>query len=993
MQWKLDIAQLKKGMQDARREISLANAEFKNATAGMGKWSDSADGVEAKTKQLTKVLDGQTTILEELKKQYAITAQEMGETSPEAQKLKIQIENQEAACKKTQSQLDQYNDRLAELQAEQQEAQSPISKLNSTIDEQEQAVADLKRQYANAIVGNNPAEAKRLATEIDSLSSELAENKQRMSDAERAADELDKSIDSAGDSARDASEGGFTVMKGALADLVSAGIQKAIDGVRQLGEMVIEAGKQAVSSYSDYEQLVGGVETLFGTGGVYSIEKYAESVGKSVDEAEGDFFKLIDAQNAVLKNSRNAFKTAGMSQNEYMETVTAFSASLINGLDGDTQAAAAAADKAIIAMADNANKMGSSIDEVSHAYKNFAKNDYSMLDSLKLGFGGSATEAARLVNETGVMGDTFVATAENMNKVPYDKFLEAIQQVQDEMGITGTTAKEAASTVAGSKDTMEAAWTNFLTALGDSEADMEPFWNDLVASVETYASNLWPVVQAVAEKAMELAIDKMREHFPGFMEFVDTVIPPIKDAFNWIKDNAPMIAAAIAGVATALGIMKLQSMGIQGLKAAFMGLEVVQKLVTAAQWLMNAAMSANPIGILIAVIGGLVAAFVVLLTTNEDFRAKVIEIWGNIKEFFGNAVAAIGKFFTETLPNAIAQLPGKIATFLGNAITTVQEWAVNLGQKALEAGKAFLDNVVQFFKDLPYNIGFLLGYALAAIVTWGINIATKAKEAATNFVQNVVTFFQQLPERTATFLSNVIAKVKTWASDMANRATSAGRNFIDNVVDFVKQLPGKVWGFLTDVVSKVGSWAGDLASKGASAAKQLFDSVVNGIKGLPDRMLSIGSDLVRGLWDGINNMTDWVIGKIQSFGDGVLGGIKSFFGIESPSKVMRDQVGKMLAAGIAEGFGAEMPDTLRTMQKSMGNTVDALKGSVSVAANGVAGGYAASVGGGAVAAAASGGQTVIFNQYNNSPKALDRLSIYRDTNSLLFSAKVGLKNV
>ena len=482
------------------------------------------------------------------------------------------------------------------------------------------------------------------------------------------------------------------------------------------------------------------------------------------------------------------------------------------------------------------------------------------------------------------------------------------------MGITGTTAKEAASTVTGSKDTMEAAWTNFLTALGNSKADMEPFWNDLVSSVETYAANLWPVVQSVAEKAIQLAIDKMREHFPGFMAVVDAVLPPIQTAFNWIKDNAPTIAAAIAGIATALGVLKLQSMGIQGLKAAFMNLSIVQKAVTAAQWLMNAAMNANPIGILIAVIAGLVAAFVVLLTTNEDFRAKVIEIWNNVKEFVGNAINAIGLFFTETLPAAIR-----------------------------------------------------------AMLEW----------------------FQQLPGKIGDFLSQAWAKVSTWAGNMWNKAKEVGSKFLGNVIEFFTQLPGKAWEWLKNVVSKVVEWGGNLASKGKEAAKKLFDAVVDKIKELPGKMLDIGSDLVKGLWNGINNMTDWVIGKIQGFGDSVLSGIKSFFGIKSPSRVMRDEVGKMLAEGIAVGFGNEMPDTLRSMQKSMDGTVGALKGSVSLAASGVAASNGGAFAGAGGTGAVSGekGQTVIFNQYNNSPKALDRLTIYRDTNSLLFSAKVGLKNV
>ena len=835
MQWKLDIAQLKKGMQDARREISLANAEFKNATAGMGKWSDSADGVEAKTKQLSKVLDGQTTILEELKKQYAITAQEMGETSPEAQKLKIQIENQEAACKKTQSQLDQYNDRLAELQAEQQQAQTPMARLNSTIDEQEQAVADLKRQYANSIVGNNPEEADRLAREIDELSSELADNKRKMNDAERAADELDKSIDEAGDSASEAANGGFTVLKGALANLISSGVQKAIDFVSGLTS-------EAISSADALQKFEG----TMGFAGFDSsnIDAAREAVKQYADDTVYD---LDTIANTTAQLAANGIKDyTGLTQ----------AAGNLNAVAGGN--------------ADTFNSVAMVMTQTAGAGKLTTENWNQLADAIP-GASGKLQEA--LKNAGAYTGDFREAMSEG--QITADEFNKAIMELGND-----PIAVEAATSV-----------STFEGAMGNLEA--------------TVVSGLMEIYNQIGS-----------ENITGFITTISNgiqaVIPYIQEAVQWVLDNKDPIIAALAGIAAGIAaVSAIQGiMTIVGAFQTFFGILKSGQGVVAA---FNAVMGLNPFVLIAGAVIGLVTALVVLFNTNEDFRNKVIEIWGNIKEFMANAIDAIGKFFTETLPAAIK---------------VMLEW------------------------------------------------------------------FMQLPGKIGGYLSQAWAKVSTWASNMWSKAKETGSKFLSNVIEFFSQLPGKAWEWLKNVVSKIVQWGSDLASKGKAAAKQLFDSVVNGIKSLPDRMLSIGSDLVRGLWNGISNMTDWVIGKIQGFGDSVLGGIKSFFGIESPSKVMRDQVGKMLAAGIAEGFGAEMPETLRSMQKSMGNTVDALRGSVSVAANGmVGGGYAASIGGGAVTANEKGGPTVIFNQYNNSPKALDRLSIYRDTNSLLFSAKVGLKNV
>lgn len=835
MQWKLDIAQLKKGMQDARREISLANAEFKNATAGMGKWSDSATGVEAKTKQLTKVLESQTTILEELKKQYELTAQEMGEASPEAQKLKIQIENQEAACKKTQSQLDQYNDRLAELQAEERQAQTPMAQLNATIDEQEQEVADLKRQYASAIVGNNPEEAKRLATEIDSLSTELADNKRRMNDAERAADDLDNSIDEAGDSASEAANGGFTVLKGALANLISSGIQKAIDFVSGLTS-------EAISS-ADALQKFEGTMGFAGFDGS-KIEEAREAVKKYADDT---VYELDTIANTTAQLAANGIKDyTGLTQ----------AAGNLNAVAGGN--------------ADTFNSVAMVLTQTAGAGKLTTENWNQLANAIP----GASSKIQDALKSAGAYTGDF-REAMSKGEITADEFNAAIMELGND-----PIAVEAATSV-----------STFEGAMGNLEA--------------TVVSGLMDIYDQIGS-----------ENITGFITSISNgaqaVIPYVKEAVQFVINNRGPIVAALAAITAGIAAVSAVQ-GIMQMIEAFKAWKTATEGMTIAQKLLNAAQMASPIPLVVGLIVGLVAALVTLWTTNEDFRNKVIEIWGNVKEFLGNAIDAIGKFFTVTLPNAIK-----------------------------------------------------------AMLTW----------------------FQQLPGKIGGYLTQAFAKVSAWAGSMASKAREAGSTFITSVVEFFSQLPGKVWTWLANVVSKVGEWGSSLASKGKAAAKQLFDAVVNGIMGLPDKMATVGADLVRGLWNGISDMTSWVIGKIQGFGDNVLSGIKSFFGIKSPSRVMRDEVGKMLAEGIAVGFGAEMPETLRSMQKSMGGTVDALRGSVSVAANGVAGGgYAAGVAGGVVANGARGGQTVIFNQYNSSPKALDRLTIYRDTNSLLFSAKVGLRNV
>lgn len=220
--------------------------------------------------------------------------------------------------------------------------------------------------------------------------------------------------------------------------------------------------RQGVDAYANYEQLVGGVETLFGTGG-QGLREYAASIGKSVADAAGEWKAYKAAQNTVLQNASNAYATAGLSANAYMETVTGFAASLKQSFDGTAagaQAAAIAADMAVTDIADNANKMGTPMERITDAYQGFAKQNYTMLDNLKLGYGGTKTEMERLL-----------ADAQKLTGVKYDinnlaDVYSAIHVIQGELGITGTTAKEAMSTIQGSLNMTKAAWENVLTALG-----------------------------------------------------------------------------------------------------------------------------------------------------------------------------------------------------------------------------------------------------------------------------------------------------------------------------------------------------------------------------------------------------------------------------------------------------------------------------------------------------------------------------------------------
>lgn len=266
---------------------------------------------------------------------------------------------------------------------------------------------------------------------------------------------------------------------------------------------VVAITKQAVDAYANYEQLVGGVETLFKSSGD-KVQKYASE----------------------------AYKTAGLSANEYMETVTSFSASLLQSLGGDTNKAAEAANKAVVDMADNANKMGTSMESIQNAYQGFAKQNYTMLDNLKLGYGGTKEEMQRLLK------DAEKLSGQKFDLSSYADIVDAIHIVQTEMGITGTTAKEAATTIQGSLASMKSSWQNLLTGLGDKDADLSPLINNLVESAKTFGSNVIPVV--------EQALD-------GIVSVVEELVPKIVDELPaLLEKTVPKIINGVVGLVNSL---------------------------------------------------------------------------------------------------------------------------------------------------------------------------------------------------------------------------------------------------------------------------------------------------------------------------------------------------------------------------------------------------------------------------------------------------------
>ena len=321
-----------------------------------------------------------------------------------------------------------------------------------------------------------------------------------------------------------------SVMKGIGSSAIKVGKGLAVAGAAAATAVTALVSK-SVGAFADYEQLTGGVETLFGAGG-RSVEEYAQSVGKSVSDIQGKYDSLMSAQNVVLENANKAYMTAGMSANEYMDTVTGFSASLISSLGGDTNKAADYANSALVDMSDNANKMGTDMESIKNAYQGFAKQNYTMLDNLKLGYGGTQEEMKRLLS------DAEKLTGQRYDISSFADITQAIHAIQTQMDITGTTAKEASTTISGSWGSLKAAFQNVLVGLTTGGDLFDQSLDALINTAVTFGQNIIPAIKG--------ALSGVGYLIEGLAPVIGETIPPL------INDLAPTLANSAVSLISSL---------------------------------------------------------------------------------------------------------------------------------------------------------------------------------------------------------------------------------------------------------------------------------------------------------------------------------------------------------------------------------------------------------------------------------------------------------
>ena len=531
--------------------------------------------------------------------------------------------------------------------------------------------------------------------------------------------DVNKGIDETGKKTSDLGE----KIKSGLATVGKA----AVVGVTAAATAIGTIGTKAIQAYADYEQLVGGVETLFGTS-AGSAEEYAAQTGEAVDDVRMKWASLSRAQNIIMYRAQNAFKTAGLSANEYMETVTSFAAALVSSMGGDTEAAAQRADLAITDMADNANKMGSSMESIQNAYQGFAKQNYSMLDNLKLGYGGTAKEMYRLLSDAKEIDETFDAVFSLDEKghleANYSDIVQAIHIVQTEMGITGTTAKEAASTIQGSFGMVKAAWQNLVTGLADPEQDLGALVGNFTDSVVIAGNNLIPRIQELLPRIVEAVtslVGTVSEQLPALLESVlPSLIEGATSLIAGLMAALPAVLAVLGDVApTVIGILvpalidllpQIVQTGIDVIVSLVQGIsEAMPELIPAAtEAIIKIAETLTDPGNL----GNLVdAALEIILALADGIIDAVPRLLEVAPKIITNLITAL----IENFPKIIESGVKLVASLSDGLIKSIPQLTAAVPKLIIGIVQGILDNLPQIILAGPQIILALIEGLISAI--------------------------------------------------------------------------------------------------------------------------------------------------------------------------------------------------------------------------------------------------------------------------------------
>lgn len=706
-----------------------------------------------------------------------------------------------------------------------------------------------------------------------------------------------------GDSMTVGIDGGAKKSSGILTGLgtvAKGAATAAVAGFTALTGAVTAIGGAALSAYADYEQLVGGVDTLFGSAS-QTLQGYAAE----------------------------AYKTCGMSANRYMTQATSFAASLVSSCSGDVAKAADYANMAMGDMSDNVNKMGSDMTDVQNAYQGFAKQNYTMLDNLKLGYGGTQAEMKRLIADANKLRQEQGKNAD-LTIDSYADVVEAIHTVQENMGITGTTAKEAATTISGSIGMAKAAWENFITGLGRDDVDFSQLTQQLLESIGAVATNVAPRVAQIGQGIITA--------FPVVLSGLGAVLAPIvSEALSTAWNIA---VNALAGIGIHLPSVDSSQM-LSGINAAMDAAKLL--LTDPAAFLEKGNQLVQSVG------SGIRAGVPKIVSEGLNVLTSLSQAFltgfPQIVSMGGQLVLSLVQGLMDSLPSLIEQGP-QIVSNIANGISAAAGVLLDTGLQIIVAIGTGLVNAVP---TLLANIPQILQAVWDAFVAY--QWVTLGGTLVTSIGEGISALGSQIPTKLKGFFDQAVNHAGEFVSNMAAKGLQAGSDFLLNIAATLSQMPGRVAGWFSEIIFNAASLVSSLGAK-ASAAGQGFLSGIQGgfnaavsfVASIPGRvvgaigdlgglLVNSGRSLINGFVSGIQS----AIGGALSTVSGAVSQIRSFFPF-SPAKRgpfsghgYTTYSGKALMEGWAEGIGSGTGAVNSAITSALASTSSLIGSGITVA--------------------------------------------------------------
>lgn len=627
----------------------------------------------------------------------------------------------------------------------------------------------------------------------------------------------------------------------ALKDSLAVAGKAAVAGVAAGSVAYAKLSKDALAGYADYEQYVGGIETLYG-----------------------------ENADMMLKYADEAYMATGQSANEYLNNVIGFSASMMQGLDGDTEAAAERSNMAMVDMADNANKMGTSMESLQNAYKGFAKGNFTMLDNLALGYGGTREEMQRLL-----------ADAEKLTGKKYDisnfaDITEAIHAIQTEYGITGTTAAEASTTISGSLNSVKAAWQNLLTGMGNTGNSVESLVDSFVSTVQTGISNVITSVKTILPRLTEAIVLLEQQLLPMIPGIINDLLPLV------IEGGITLITGLVDGIVSALPA--IANAAIQGI------MQLIGAIQTLLPVILNAGMQ-----ILTVLASGLEVNMPQIIQAATDIVFTLVDwILQNLPQIIEVGLQIVVSLAIGII-NAIPQLVEKVPEI----ITAIVDTLINSIPAIVEAGFTLLVALVEDMPNIVASIIMMLPNIISAIVQYFKDNWQTIKDSGYSLLTSLVG-------RLAEVIPVCVEGLRTLLNDL-----------ISTITEFFSPIAEKGEELLTNMWEGISGWASTLYEN----VKGVWNSVIDTMSSIfsLDNIKSIGTNLVEGLWNGISDAGQWIRDKISGWCSNVYDWFCGFFGIHSPSTLMAEMGGFMME-GLTMGLEDEEDAVLRQV-KAISNDI------------------------------------------------------------------------